>query len=474
MTPEEFRQVGHQLIDWIADYRAALSRAGELPVMSQVAPGAIRAQLPATPPEEGEPFAAILGDVDRLILPGISHWQHPRFFAYFPGNASLASVLGDLLSSGLGALGLSWQSSPALTELEETVTDWMRQMLGLSTAWSGVIQDSASTATLVALLTARERATDHGQARGGLQAEARPLVVYSSTQGHSSVEKAALLAGFGRENVRAIATDERHALRVDALERAIEQDLAAGRRPAAIVATVGTTATTALDPLEPLAALARRHDLWLHVDGALAGSAMILPECRWMWQGIEAADSLVLNPHKWLGAVFDCSLYYVRDPQHLVRVMSTNPSYLQTAADAQVKNLRDWGIPLGRRFRALKLWFLIREQGVTGLQARLRRDIENARWLAEQVDAAPDWQRLAPVPLQTVVLRHQPPGLDGEALDRHTLAWVERVNRSGRAYLTPAVVDGRWLARVSIGAETTERADVEALWELMRAEATRR
>ena len=193
-----------------------------------------------------------------------------------------------------------------------------------------------------------------------------------------------------------------------------------------------------------------------------------------MWQGIEAADSLVLNPHKWLGAVFDCSLYYVRDPQHLVRVMSTNPSYLQTAADAQVKNLRDWGIPLGRRFRALKLWFLIREQGVTGLQARLRRDIENARWLAEQVDAAPDWQRLAPVPLQTVVLRHQPPGLDGEALDRHTLAWVERVNRSGRAYLTPAVVDGRWLARVSIGAETTERADVEALWELMRAEATRR
>ena len=470
MTPEEFRQIGHQLIDWIADYRAGV---GELPVMSQVAPGEIRARLPAAPPQEGEPFATILGDVDRLILPGISHWQHPRFFAYFPGNASLASVLGDLLSSGLGTLGLSWQSSPALTELEETVTDWMRQLLGLSAAWSGVIQDSASTSTLVALLTARERATDHGQARGGLQAEARPLVIYSSTQSHSSVEKAALLAGFGRENVRAIATDERHALRVDALAHAIEQDLAAGRRPAAIVATVGTTATTALDPLEPLAALARRHDLWLHVDGALAGSAMILPECRWMWRGIEAADSLVLNPHKWLGAVFDCSLYYVRDPQHLIRVMSTNPSYLQTAADAQVKNLRDWGIPLGRRFRALKLWFLIREQGVAGLQARLRRDIENARWLAEQVDATPDWRRLAPVPLQTVVLRHQPPGLDGEALDRHTLAWVERVNRSGRAYLTPAVVDGRWLARVSIGAEPTERADVEALWELMRAEAAR-
>src|SRR5919202_7144952 len=225
MTPEEFRQVGHQLIDWIADYRAGV---GELPVMSQVTPGAIRARLPAAPPQEGEPFATILEDVDRLILPGISHWQHPRFFAYFPGNASLASVLGDLLSSGLGVLGLSWQSSPALTELEETVTDWMRQLLGLSTEWSGVIQDSASTSTLVALLTARERATDHGQARGGLQAEARPLVVYSSAQSHSSVEKAALLAGFGRENVRAIATDERHALRVDALAQAIEQDLAAG------------------------------------------------------------------------------------------------------------------------------------------------------------------------------------------------------------------------------------------------------
>src|SRR5919199_6985766 len=300
MTPEESRQIGHQLIDWIADYRDALSRDGDLPVMSQVAPGEIRARLPASPPQEGEPFATILEDVDRLILPGISHWQHPRFFAYFPGNASLASVLGDLLSSGLGVLGLSWQSSPALTELEETVTDWMRQMLGLSAAWSGVIQDSASTSTLVALLTAREPATDHGQARGGLQAEPRPLVVYSSTQSHSSVEKAALLAGFGRENVRAIATDADHALSVDALAQAIERDLAAGRRPAAVVATGGTTATTALDPLEPLVALARRHDLWLHVDGALAGSAMILPECRWMWQGVQAADSLVLNPHKWL------------------------------------------------------------------------------------------------------------------------------------------------------------------------------
>jgi aromatic-L-amino-acid decarboxylase len=242
-----------------------------------------------------------------------------------------------------------------------------------------------------------------------------------------------------------------------------------------VVATTGSTTSTALDPLEGIAAVARRHGLWMHVDAAMAGSAMVLPECRWMWQGIEDADSLVLNVHKWLGVAFDCSLYYVRDPEHLVRVMSTNPSYLQSAVDNRVKNLRDWGIPLGRRFRALKLWCLIREQGVSGLQARLRRDLENAQWLAEQVRAAgPDWQVLAPVPLQTVCVRHQPAGLEGEALDRHTTAWAEAVNRSGEAYVTPAILEGRWMVRVSIGALTTERAHVAALWTLLRREAESR
>jgi aromatic-L-amino-acid decarboxylase len=352
--------------------------------------------------------------------------------------------------------------------MEELMTDWMRQMVGLSAAWSGVIHDTASTATLVSLLCARERATDHSQARGGLQGEPRPLVVYTSTQSHSSVEKAALLAGFGRANLRPIDTDEAHAMCPDLLQQAIQADLAAGVRPCAVVATTGTTATTALDPIEPIAAICREHGLWLHVDAAMAGSAMILPECRWMWQGIETADSLVLNPHKWLGTVFDCSLFYVRDPQHLVRVMSTNPSYLQTAADGQVKNYRDWGIPLGRRFRALKLWCLIRAEGVAGLQARLRRDIANAQWLAEQVDVTPGWVRLAPVPLQTVCLRHEPPGLIGEALDKHTLGWVGRLNASGAAYLTPAVLKGLWMARISVGMEPTERQDVEALWTLMQ------
>jgi aromatic-L-amino-acid decarboxylase len=470
MTPEEFRAIGHKIVDWIADYRA---RVADYPVMSTVEPGEIRAKLPAAPPDSAESFAAILDDLDRIILPGLSHWSHPSFFAYFPSNGSLAAVLGDYLSSGLGAIGLNWQASPALTELEEVVADWMRQMVGLSEAWGGVIQDTASTSTLVALLCAREWITDHGQTRGGLQAEPAPLVVYTSTQSHSSVEKAALLAGFGRANVRAIDTDENYAMRVDLLEQSILNDIRHGLKPCAVVATSGTTTTTAFDPVASIAQLAQAHKLWLHVDAAMAGSAMILPECRHLWQGIEGAVSVVLNPHKWLGVVFDCSLFYVRNPEHLIRVMSTNPSYLQTAADDNVKNFRDWGIPLGRRFRALKLWCLIREQGLDRLQQRLRRDLANARWLAEQVDAAPNWERLAPVLLQTVCVRHIPPGLSGDALDRHTLEWAARLNRSGAAYLTPAKLAGGWMVRVSIGAEATELEHVRALWEQMRYEAER-
>jgi aromatic-L-amino-acid decarboxylase len=285
------------------------------------------------------------------------------------------------------------------------------------------------------------------------------------------VDKAALLAGFGRHNVRVVAHDSDYGMRAAALEEAIESDLAAGLLPCAVVATTGTTTSTALDPVEDLARVANRHGVWLHVDAAMAGSAMILPECRSMWQGIESADSLVLNPHKWLGVAFDCSLYYVRDPEHLIRVMSTNPSFLQSSFDAQVKNLRDWGLPLGRRFRALKLWFMIREQGVSALRNRLRRDLENAQWFAGQVRNTPGWSVLAPVPLQTVCIRHQPEGLEGEPLDKHTLGWLDRVNRSGAAYLTPAILDGRWMVRVSIGAILTEREHVEALWKLIRKEA---
>jgi aromatic-L-amino-acid decarboxylase len=470
MTPEEFRQHGHAIVDWIADYRARLE---ERPVMAKTEPGAVKALLPQSPPQEAEAFDAILRDLDRVVLPHLTLWQHPRFFGYFPANSTLASVLGDYVSTGLGVLGLSWQASPAMTEVEDVVTGWMRQMVGLSDAWSGVIQDTASTSTLVALLCARERTTQFSLARGGLQGEPKALVVYASAHSHSSVDKAALLAGFGRENIRHVAHDAAYAMRADALDAAIRADLAAGRLPCAVVATTGTTTTTAIDPVGPIAEVARRHGVWLHVDAAMAGSAMILPECRAMWDGIEGADSIVLNPHKWLGATFDCSIYLVRDPEHLVRVMSTSPSYLQSAADGRVKNYRDWGLPLGRRFRALKLWFLIREQGVSGLQQRVRRDLANAQWLAAQVAATPGWRVLAPVALQTLCVRHEPAGLAGEALDRHTQGWADRLNRSGFTYLTPAVLDGRWMVRVSIGAERTEREHVEQLWRAMQQEAVR-
>jgi len=468
MTPEEFRRFGHQLVDWIADYR---QRVGDRPVMARTRPGEVKAQLPASPPEKPESFDAVLADLDRIVMPGLSHWAHPMFFGYFPCNGDLSSVLGDYASTGLGVLGLAWQSSPALTEVEEVATDWLRQMLGLTQAWSGVIQDTASTCSLIAMISARERATDFSLARAGLQGEPRAPVVYVTAYSHSSVEKAALLAGFGREHVRVIAHDGRWAMRPDALAAAVRADRDAGRLPCAVVATTGTTPTTAVDPLEPIGATARQEGLWLHVDAAMAGSAMILPECRWMWAGIEQADSIVLNPHKWLGAAFDCSVYYVRDPEHLVRVMSYNPSYLQTAVDREVKNYRDWGIPLGRRFRALKLWFLIREQGVSGLQARLRRDLENAQWLADQVRRAPSWHLLNPVVLQTLCVRHEPPGLEGDALDAHTRRWCDRLNQSGEAYLTPATLDGRWMVRVSVGSLATEREHVAALWTAMQREA---
>jgi aromatic-L-amino-acid/L-tryptophan decarboxylase len=472
MDIEEFRRFGHELVDWIADYRKKASR-GDFPVMPNLTPGTLKRALPSMPPVEPEKFEAVLADLDRLILPACSHWIDPRFFGFFPSNNSPVAALGDYVSTGLAQLGLNWQASPALTELEEVATDWLRQMMGLSANWSGVIQDTASTGTLVALICARERTTQYGAARGGLQSAEKPLVVYVSNQAHSSVDKAALLAGFGRVNVRVVAVDESFAMRSDALAQAVKSDVAAGLQPCAVVATIGSTATTACDPLVGIAAVAREHGLWMHVDAALAGSAMILPECRRLWDGVEQADSVVANPHKWLGASFDCSTYYVRDPEHLVRVMSTNPSYLRTAADSQVKNYRDWGIPLGRRFRALKLWFLIREQGVSGLQARLRRDIGYARWLAQRVDAAPGWKRLAPVPLQTVCVRHEPEGSSSEALDAHTLAWVKRINESGKAYLTPAILNGRWMVRVSFGGENTQQAHVEQLWELMQAEADR-
>jgi len=469
MTPEEFRRAGHQLIDWIADYRGSIESR---PVRAQVEPGDIRRAFDASPPQLPAGPAALLRDLEEKIVPGITQVQHPMHYGWFPSNASLASTLGDIASSGLGTLGISWESCPALTELEEVVCDWLRQATGLSDAWRGCIQDTASTSCLTALLAARERASEFSQNRGGLQAEDRPLVVYTTAEAHSSVAKAALLAGFGADNLRTVATDPRErGMLPAALEAAIDADLAAGRRPAAVVATAGSTGVVAFDPLAEIAEITRRHGSWLHVDAAMAGSAMLLPECRALWDGVELADSVAWNPHKWMGTILDCSLVYWRDVEHLVRVMSTNPSYLRSTVDGEATQFRDWGIPLGRRFRALKLWYHLGIDGLDAIRARLRRDLDNAQWFAAAVEADGDWQVLAPVRLQTVCILHQPAGLDGEALDRHTLAWVERINRSGAAFMSPSLLDGRWMARVSIGVEATTRAHLERLWALLRETA---
>lgn len=470
MTPEEFRLAGHVLVDWIADHRLELH---ERPVRAQVEPGDVSSALPSEPPNETEGIETLLADLDRVVVPGTTMVQHPMHFGWFPSNASLASVLGDMASSGLGSLGISWESGPALTEVEEVVCDWLRQLTGLSDQWRGTITDTASTSTLTAVLVARERATDLGQNRGGLQAAPSPLVVYTTAQAHSSVAKAALLAGIGWDNIRSVETDPAtHAMDPEALAADIEADVAAGRTPAAIVVTVGSTAVTAMDPVAAVVEAARSHGIWVHVDAAMAGSAMLLPECRHLWDGVEGADSVSWNPHKWMGTILDCSLLYVRDVELLNRVMSTNPSFLQSPADGEATQYRNWGIPLGRRFRALKLWFHLRIDGIDAIRRRLRRDIENARWLAETIEAfgAP-WEVVAPVNLQTVCVRHRPRGLAGTELDEHTLSWVRAINDSGLAFLSPAIVDDRWLVRVSVGVESTERDHVARLWELMQQAA---
>jgi aromatic-L-amino-acid decarboxylase len=469
MTPEQFRQAGHALIDWIADYRQGIDR---LPVRAQVEPGQVRAALPAEPPVNRDSLAAVIADLENIVVPGITQVQHPMHYGWFPSNASLASALGDIAASGIGALGISWESCPALTEMEEVMCDWMRQLVGLKAHWHGTIHDTASTACLTALLAAREKASDYSEIRGGLQAEPSPLTVYSTGEAHSSVVKGALLAGFGRDNLRIVPVDRvTRAMRPDELARMIAQDVAEGCKPAAVVASIGSTGVTAIDPLEGIVTIANTHGIWVHVDAAMAGSAMLLPECRWMWRGVEGADSISWNPHKWMGTILDCSLFYVRDPQHLIRVMSTNPSYLRSEVDGEVTQYRDWGIPLGRRFRSLKLWFHLRLDGVDAIRERLRRDLENARWLAQQVDAAPGWEVVAPANLQTVCVRHDPGGLGADELDAHTLDWAGRINRSGKAFLSSSKLDERWMVRVSIGVEATERAHVAALWSLMQEAA---
>ena len=468
MHPDEFRRHAHELVDWMADY---LRDVGTMPITPAVAPGDIRRQISAAPPIDAEPFEALFDDFRRVIVPGMTHWNHPGWFAYFPGNTSPPSILGEMLTATLGAQCMSWVTSPAATELEQVVMDWLRQMLDLPAGWVGVIQDTASTATLVALLTARERATAGRAGSHGLAAADAQLTVYASREAHSSIDKAVKLAGYGLEHLRSIETDDVFALRPEALARALETDRAAGLRPACVVASVGTTSSTAIDPLVPIAELCRKHGAWLHVDAAYAGAAAIVPELRPAFEGMEQADSIVFNPHKWLLTNFDCTAYFVRDPAALLGTFQATPEYLRTPYDADVVNYRDWGIQLGRRFRALKLWFVIRSYGVDGLRAIIRRHVALARELAGWVEADPEFELMAPVPFGLVCFRWRPAGRSEEQLDALNARLLAAVNAGRERYLTHTRLGGRYAIRLVVGQRGTEREHVHAAWESVRRAA---
>ncbi|HEU4697696.1 MAG TPA: pyridoxal-dependent decarboxylase [Gemmatimonadales bacterium] len=472
MNSDDFRRHAHELVDWMADY---LADVGERRIVPDVRPGDVRHQLPAHPPETGEPFERVFADFRSVILPGMTHWNHPGWFAYFPANNSPPSILAEMLTATLGAQCMSWQTSPAATELEQVVMAWLRELLALPEGFTGVIQDTSSTATLVALLTARERATAFRAGTDGLGAAGDPaLTVYASTEAHSSVPKGVKLAGYGLERLRLIGTDGAYAMRPDRLAEAMAADVAAGRRPACVVATLGTTSSTAVDPLRPIGELCRRHGAWLHVDASYAGAAAMLPERRAMLDGIEYVDSFVFNPHKWLLTNFDCSAYFVRDVEALLRTFQASPEYLKTAYDPEVVNFRDWGIQLGRRFRALKLWFVIRSYGAEGLRAMLRRHIALAAEFRARVEAEPDFEVVAPSPFGLVCFRYHPAGVDDPAaLDDLNRALLAAVNRDGSVYLTHTALGGRYVLRMSIGQWQTGEADVARAWRLLRAAAAR-
>ncbi len=459
MTPEEFRRWGHAVVDWIADYQ---QRVESLPVLSEVEPGQIRASLPTDPPEQGEEFAAILRDVEEKILPGITHWQSPNFFAYFPANVSGPSILGELLAAGLGVQGMLWATSPACTELETHVLDWVAAMLDLpetfrsTSSGGGVIQDSASSATLCALLAARERVTGLATNEQGCD---RTLVAYASTQAHSSVEKAVKIAGLGRRNLRLIDVDEQFAMRPVALAHQIAADRQAGLTPCFVCACAGTTSSTAFDPLPAIGRICRENGIWLHVDAAMAGTAALCPEFRWIHAGLEQADSYCFNPHKWMFTNFDCDCFYVADRKSLIDALSVLPEYLRNAASESgaVIDYRDWHVPLGRRFRALKLWFVIRHYGVQGLRHHVRRHVELAQRFASWIAEDPRFELAVPPSLNLVCFRHR----GGDDVNQRLL---DRLNASGELYLTHTKLDDRLTLRLSVGQTHTEETHVEKAW----------
>lgn len=456
MTPEEFRRYGHQAIDWVADYLAHPER---YPVLPSVKPGELTDALPARGPERGEPMDAILADFERLIIPATTHWNHPGFMAYFAISASPEGVLGELLSAALNGNGMLWKTSPAITELEEVTLRWLRQWTGLPEDWFGVIYDTASVGSMHAIAAAREAADAESRTRGATPG----LVVYTSEQSHSSIEKGAIAIGIGQQNVRKVPVDAEFRMRPDALRELIDRDVARGLKPCCVTATVGTTSTTSVDPVPAIAEICERRGLWLHVDAAYAGSAAVAPEFRWAIEGCERADSLVTNPHKWMMTPVDCSVFYTKHPDVLRRAFSLIPEYLATRDDPRAVNLMDYGVPLGRRFRALKLWFVMRSFGREGLAAIIREHVRLAQDLAREIDADPRFERTAPSPFSVVCFRYRGTDEDNRRIQ-------ERVNAAGDVFLSGTVLNGRFTLRMAIGNRLTAATHVARAWELIRAQ----
>lgn len=464
MDTEAFRKHAHELVDWMADY---FENIEDYPVLPDVKPGDIFDQLPKSAPQKAESFDQIFKDFKEIIIPGITHWESPNFMAYFPANKSKASVLGEMLMSTLGSQCMIWLTSPAAAELEEQMMNWLREMLGLDDSFTGVIQDTASTATLCALLTAREKYSNYQVNEKGFRDE--KFTIYASKEIHSSIDKDVKIAGFGLENLRKIEVDEHFAMKPDALEKQIQKDKANGYTPLCVISAIGTTSTTAIDPIASISSICQKHNIWHHVDAAYAGTALICPEMRWMAEGADLADSFVFNPHKWMFTNFDCTAYFVKDPASLVNTFSITPDYLKTNVDGEVKNYRDWGVPLGRRFRALKLWFVIREMGIEGIQEKIRKHIALGKWLAKQVDEHPHFELLAPVPLNTVCFRYTK--AETISLDEANEEIMNAVNKTGKLFFTQTRINDVFTLRLAFGNTNLEAYHVENAWQLIQETA---
>lgn len=462
MTPDEFRKYANEVVEWMASY---MENVEKFPVKSQVTPGEIFSKIPDKPPLKSESFEQLMKDFDAIIMPGISHWQNPNFYAYFPSNTSPPSILAEMITSTLGAQCMIWETSPAAAELEEKMMNWLRDMIGLPAEFEGVIQDSASTSTLAAILTAREKATGFDVNETGVQSST--LRVYCSNQAHSSVEKAVKICGIGRKNLVKIPVQSDHSMDFVKLEEAIAADIKQGFKPVCVVAALGTTGTTAVDPIRPIGEICRKYGIHFHVDAAMSGTALLLPEFRWMIDGKEYIDSFVFNTHKWMFTNFDCSAYFVRDAASLIKTFEILPEYLKTRTRGQVNDYRDWGVPLGRRFRALKLWSVIRCYGVEGLQEKIREHINIAKRLADMISAEPDFELLASVIVSVVCFRYKPAGYDEAALNRLNEKLNHALNDSGKIYLTHTTLNGSYTLRMVTAQTNITFSHVQQAWSLI-------